>query len=164
MAAGDPERPGAVPADFIHGWAFALKALAVAYHDCNRDKLGPLASAIGNPKDEHATPEEAEEAYLKRAASIEGEPPRIPYDEFKERIRAIDWHRYRQHWISLLGHRVDKDGKTKVREIKDPSAPGGKKTIVEGQAQNTAGTINIVVNKILSDSWEDLCSDIDAKP
>jgi uncharacterized protein YfeS len=149
---------------YVHGWAFALKALALAYYECNRDKLGPLAGAIGNPKDEHATPEEAEQAYLDRVAHIDPEPPRISPDEFKERLQAIDWHRYREHWVSLLGHKVDKDGRTKTREIKDPSAPGGKRLIVESQAQNTAGTINIVVNKILSDGWEDLCSDIDAKP
>jgi uncharacterized protein YfeS len=149
---------------YIHGWPFAMKGLALAYHDCNRDKIGPLAGAIGSPKDEHATPEEAEKAFLDRVALIEAEPARIPFDDFKERLREIDWHRYRQHWIKLLGHKVDKDGNTKVREIKDPSAPGGKRTIVEGQAQNTAGTINIVVNKILSDSWKDLCSDVNAQP
>ncbi len=82
----------------------------------------------------------------------------------KNRIRSIDWHRYRQHWIAITGHKVDSQGKKKTRLIKDPESPDGKKLIVEGKAENTAATINSVVNMILSDNWKDLCSDIDAKP
>lgn len=149
---------------YVHGWPFALKALALAYHDSKRDKLGPLAGAIViNSRDEHSTVEEAEQAYMARVSETEPEAPRIPYEELKERLRNIDWHRYRQHWIEITGHKLDKFGKKKTREIKDPNSPSGKKTIVEGKAENTAAMINNVLNKILSDDWKDLCSDIDAK-
>lgn len=150
---------------YIHGWAFALKAIALAYHDAKRDKLGPLASAIAtNPKDEHATADEAEQAFRARVAEIDPEAPRIPYDELTSRLREIDWHRYRQHWIAITGYKLDKMGKKKTREIKDPEISDRKRIIVEGKAENTAATINNVVNKILSDGWKELCSDIDATP
>ena len=98
-----PEWPQDTPKDsepfrriYVHGWAFALKALALAYYDSKRDKLGPLAGAIAvNPKDEHATAAEAEDAYKARVAGIEPEAAKISYDELKDRIRSIDWHRYR---------------------------------------------------------------------
>jgi uncharacterized protein YfeS len=149
---------------YVHGWAFALKALALAYHDSKRDKLGPLATAIANTKDEHATAAEAEEAYKARVTQVAPESPKIPYDDLKDRIRSIDWHRYRGHWVEITGHKLDNTGRKKTRIIKDPTSPEGKKLIVEGKAENTPAAINNVVNKILSDGWKDLCSDVDAKP
>jgi hypothetical protein len=149
---------------YVHGWPFAIKALALAYHDSRRDVLGPLASAIGSQKEEHATVAEAEMDYQDRVARAEPEPPKIPYDEFQRRIGAIDWHRYRKHWIDVTGYKIDSQGRVKTRIIKDPASSDGKKLIVEGQAQNTAAAINTVVNRVLSDIWEELCSDVDAKP
>lgn len=150
---------------YVHGWAFALKAIALAYHDAKRDELGPLAGGItASSKDEHATVDEAEQAYRARVMEIDPEVPRIPYEELTFRLRKIDWHRYRQHWITITGYKLDKAGKKRTREIKDPESPNGKRTIVESKAENTAATINNVLNKILSDSWKDLCSNVDAKP
>lgn len=151
---------------YVHGWAFALKALALAFHDAKRDKLGPLAAAISlNSKDEHATIDEAREAYFERVRAAVAEISRIPLDELKARLRKIDWHRYRKHWIRITGAKVDpRTGKTKTREIRDPEHPGQSKIVVEGKAENTAATISAVVNKILSDNWIELCDAVDAKP
>ncbi|GAA4243224.1 DNA sulfur modification protein DndB [Dactylosporangium darangshiense] len=149
---------------YIHGWAFALKALALAYYDCRKDKLSALAGAIAaNPREEHATVAEAEQAYREKADALEFEKPRIPYSEFNDRIRVIEWRRYRKHWIDITGYKVDSHGKKKTRVIKDPSSPDGTRTIVEGKAENTAATINSVVNKILSDNWKELTSEVDAR-
>jgi hypothetical protein len=126
------------------------------------DELGPLASAIGkSSRDEHETADEAKVAYL---AAMEQETPGTPVlsiAEFTKRLGEIDWHRYRKHWIAITGSKVDKNGNKKTRRIKDGKS--GQKTIVEAQAQNTAAVINSVVNKMLSDSWTDLTSDVDAK-
>ncbi|WP_024875939.1 DNA sulfur modification protein DndB [Saccharomonospora piscinae] len=151
---------------YVHGWAFALKALALAFHDVKRDKLGPLVAAMSaNSKDEHSTADEAKEAYFARVRDAESQDPRISFDEFKSRLEKIDWHRYRKHWIKITGAKTDrKTGSTKTREIKDPENPGAKKVVVEGKAENTAATIGAVVAKILSDNWEELCETTDAKP
>lgn len=151
---------------YVHGWAFALKALAIAYHDSRRDKLGPLVAAMSAvAKDEHATIDEAKRDYDEAVALAEqsAEPPRIEFVELRRRIQEIDWHRYRKHWIALTNYKRDNNGRKKVREIKDPENPGAKKLIVDAQAQNTPASIATVVNKILSDSWQDLCSHEDAE-
>jgi hypothetical protein len=149
---------------FIHGWPFALKALAIAYHDSRRDKLGPLAAAIGSASggaDSHETADEAQQNFLKAVAEIEPQEPRISLDELTERLNKIDWLRYRKHWIDLTGRKIDKDGKPKKREIKDGTAKG-KLTIIEGKAENTAAAINSLVNKIEGPTWTDLTSNVNA--
>jgi hypothetical protein len=148
---------------YIHGWAFAQKALALAYHEAMRHEIEPLGAGLGLSTD-HSTPEELAtiDQELVEAANAEVPSPALPLEELKSRLTQIDWLRYRKHWVDVTGSKVDKNGKKKTREIKDGTA-GGKKLIVEGQAQNTAATINFVLNKILSDSWSDLCSDVDAK-
>lgn len=149
---------------YVHGWAFALKALAIAYHDCRRDEIDPLASPIGTTsRDEHTTVGEAKAAYLAKVedAKSEAPVPVISLAEFEKRIGAIDWHRYRQHWIDITGFKVDKDGRKKTRTIKDGTPEG--KIIVDAKAENTATTINSVVNRILADNWSDLTSAVDAQ-
>ena len=149
---------------YIHGWAFALKALAIVYHDSRRDKLGPLAAAInsaGVGAASHETGEEAEENFRKAVADAEKQAAKLTPSEFAERLEKIDWLRYRKHWIDLTGKKIDKDGKAKKREIKDGS-PGGKMTIVEGKAENTAAAINNMVNKIEGSTWTDLTSTVNA--
>jgi DNA-sulfur modification-associated len=149
---------------YVHGWPFVLKALALAFHDCNKDKLGPLAAAIAsNAREEHATVAEAEAAFREKVAAAAPETPRLPVADLKNRLREIDWHRYRKHWVDITGYKVDSQGKKKKRVIKDPTASGGRREVVEGKAENTAATINSVLNKILSDRWKDLCSDVDAQ-
>ncbi|GAA1534652.1 hypothetical protein [Kribbella lupini] len=146
---------------YVHGWAFALKALAIAFHDCHRDQITPLAAPIGTTtKDEHTTADEAKAAYLAATKEVEAPAPVLGIDEFKDRLSQIDWLRYRKHWIAITGYKVDKEGNKKTRVIKD-GTPTGKK-IVDGKAENTAATISNVVNKILSDSWTDLTKNTDA--
>ena len=131
----------------------------MAFHDCHRDKIASLAQPIGRAVEgEHATTQEAEAAYLAAIQAQDGEMPEPALDpaEYANRLQQIDWHRYRQHWINITGFKVDKNGQTKTREIKD--GKGGTMEIVDGKAENTAATINSVVNKILSPAWTDLTS------
>lgn len=146
---------------YIHGWAFALKAMAIDFHDCHRDKIDPLAAPIG-VEDAHATAKEAEEAYLEAIKDATGPDPALDPDEFAKRLREIDWHRYRKHWIDITGFKIDpKTGNKKMREIKDGS--GGTFWIIDGKAENTAASINSAAKKILSPAWTDLTSTVNAK-
>lgn len=147
---------------YVHGWAFALKAVAITYYDSRRDKIAPLSSPIGTmSRDEHTTADEAKEAYLTATKNVATQDPVVPFEELKERLTAIDWLRYRKHWIALTGSKLGREGQTKTRTIKDGTLQG--KLIVEGKAENTAATINSVVNKILSGTWRELTSEVDAK-
>lgn len=147
---------------YIHGWAFALKAIAITYHDSRRDKIVPLASPIGTmSRDEHTTADEAKQAYLAATKTIDSQDPVVSFDELKSRLEAIDWLRYRKHWIAITGSKLTRDGQAKTRTIKDGTPQG--KVVVEGKAENTAATISSVVNKILSATWRELASEADAK-
>ncbi|MGV0157133.1 hypothetical protein ACSW29_27720 [Rhodococcus sp. GB-02] len=154
---------------YIHGWAFALKALAIVFHDSRRDELGPLANAINTigSADSHQTAEEAEQAFLKAVEDANPQDRKLTPAEFEERIDKIDWLRYRKHWIDLTGRKVASDGKPKTRVIKVGTDSDGKvitKTVADGKAENTAAAINFAVNKIEGATWTDLTSDVDAKP
>jgi hypothetical protein len=150
---------------YVHGWPFALKALALAFHDVHRDEIAPLNQAIDKTKSEHVTALEAEAAYV---ATIEAErakedapKPVLDSSEFAERLQQIDWRRYRKHWIAITGYKIDsKTGEKKIREIKDGN--GGILKIVEGTATNTPAAIGNVANKILSPAWKELTSTEDA--
>lgn len=143
---------------YVHGWPFALKAIAKAYYYTKLDKIGPLAAAIGketeNP-DACLTIEEKFDARLEIEKANYINKPTISYEELKDRLIKIDWHRYRHHWIEITGHSI-KDGKKKTFKLKSTG-----ETKVVALAQNTAGIIENVCNKILSDNWLDLCSNID---
>ncbi|ABS02331.1 hypothetical protein [Kineococcus radiotolerans] len=146
---------------YVHGWAFALKALALAYHDVRRSEIHPYATSIGTTgMDEHTTAEEAEAAFLKAVADAPSATSVLSVAEFEDRLGQIDWLRYRKHWIALTGYKLDRSGSKKRREIKDGAS---KKVIVEGKAENTAAAINSVVRKILSDTWTDLTHHEDEK-
>jgi hypothetical protein len=163
----DPTPKGSEPYRrvYVHGWAFALKAMAMAFHDCHRDEIAPLAQPIGTAVEgEHATTQEAEAAYLAAIQSQNTETPEPALDpaEYAMRLQQIDWHRYRQHWITITGSKLDRrTGKKKTREIKD--GEGGTLTIVEGKAENTPANIGNVASKILSPTWTDLTSPVNAK-
>lgn len=149
---------------YVHGWAFAQKAIALAYHEAMSDQLVPLGAGLGLPS-EHSTPDEASKADAARVQAAQENPPMptISLPELKHRLRKIDWFRYRKHWIDITGHKVTKEGKPKTREIK-VGMEDQRKLIVEGQAQNTAASIHTVLNKIITPGWEALCSDVDASP
>ena len=44
---------------YVHGWPFAVKAIAAAYHRSRIDELGPLAAALGARRDAGKTFAEA---------------------------------------------------------------------------------------------------------
>ena len=147
---------------YLHGWPFALKAIANAYHDCRIEVIGPLSDPISiASKDEHDTTTEAESAYIAAMKEVVVDPPAVSYEELLKRLAAIDWLRYRQHWIAITGSKLDKNGHVKTRMIKD--GRGGMIKVVDGKAENTAASISQVTNKLLSDSWIDLTKDLDAK-
>lgn len=67
------------------------------------------------------------------------------------RLEKIDWLRHRRHWIALTGFAVAK-GQKKTFTLKDSGTE-----VVVAKAQNTPVYIENVCDKILSDSWEELC-------
>lgn len=140
---------------FVHGWPFCLKALAIAYHKSRIDQLGPLAAAIGTEHEDKDASRSVEEKYLCQAGIKKEqfrEAPKVSFDEFKSRLEKIDWYRYRRHWIALTGYAVTK-GQKKTFTLKESGTE-----VVVAKAQNTAVYIESVCDKILSDSWEELCS------
>lgn len=142
---------------YVHGWPFALKAIASAYHASRLTELTPLSRAL---RAQNAG-KGLEQAFLDQLEDEKGAtPPKqvITFEELKERLKKIDWLRYRKHWIKLTGAKLGKDGKNKTYKLKSESEEK-----VEGQAQNTRTVIAIVRDKILSNSWEDLTSSEDAK-
>jgi hypothetical protein len=150
-ANGDPFRKL-----YVHGWPFALKAIASAYHAAKITELGPLSRAL---RAQNAG-KGLEQAFLEQLEEEKSAPPPkqvITFDELKQRLEKIDWLRYRKHWIKLTGAKQAKNGKSKMYKLK--SVPDEK---VEGQAQNTKTVIAIVRDKILSDKWEDLTTSEDA--
>jgi hypothetical protein len=145
---------------YVHGWAYALKALALAYYDCRKDELGPIGDAIAaGLKDEHNSPDESKAAFIKLVDDAKGTHPAPAVDqaELVKRLSAIDWKRYRQHWIAITGAKFDKaSGLPKKRTLKTGD------TVVEAKNENTPAVIAAVKNKILSDSWKDLTADANA--
>ena len=139
--------------------------MAMAFHDCRRDKISPLAQPIGTAVEgEHSTTQEAEAAYLAAIQAEDADAPEPTLDpaEYASQLQQIDWHRYRQHWIAITGSKIDrKTGKKKTRDIKD--GEGGTLSIVQGKAENTAATISNVAAKILSPAWTELISIENAK-
>lgn len=141
---------------YVHGWPFALKAIASAYHRSRIDELGPLASSL-KARDTGKTLEEAFATKIQQEKESWTKVPEVSFDELRDRLQQIDWLRYRAHWVTLTGAKM-KDGKPRLFKLK---STGEEK--VAGQAQNTKTVIDAVRDKILSDSWSDLTSDSDAK-
>ena len=143
---------------YIHGWAFALKAIALCYYEARKDELGPLSAAVG-VKDASRSVEDAFRQAVAREQAEWSEEPKITLDGLKNRLRKIDWLRYRKHWVELTGAKVDKDGNRRTKMFK---STGTLKVL--GQAQNTATSIQAVKNMILSERWERLTHTEDADP
>ncbi|MFI1395251.1 DNA sulfur modification protein DndB [Streptomyces sp. NPDC020681] len=137
---------------YVHGWAFALKALALAYNQVRRDKLGPIMDAM---QKETATGDDTTEQLVKRFTEIIAEQsvpaPAVSFDEFKQRLAAIDWRRDRRHWIRITGCLQEKNGTKKTVKLKSTG-----ETVVAAAASNTPAHIGKVENKILSDTWTEL--------
>lgn len=135
---------------YVHGWPFALKAIALAYFRSRIDEIGPLAAAM-NVQDASKTVDEAFKFEAERQKANWTIKPSVSIEELRDRLSKIKWERYRKHWIDLTGAKI-KDGKTRRLALK---STGGQEMAV-GQAQNTAYIINAVADKILSDKWMDL--------
>lgn len=136
---------------FVHGWPFALKAIALAYHHARISELGPLEKAVG-AKNTGLTVADAYVSKVEEEKISWTKKPTITIEELNTRLSKIDWLRYRAHWIKLTGAKQDKSGNLRRQKLK---STGGLDTAV-GQAQNTATIINSVADKILSETWEDL--------
>ena len=143
---------------YVHGWPFALKAIAAAYYQARINELGPLSKAIG-AKNTGMTVADAFAAQISIEKANWTINPIISLEELRDRLIKIDWLRYRAHWIKLTGSKHDTKGNTKYQKLK---SMGGIETAV-GQAQNTKTVINSVANKILSSTWEDLTKHDDYK-
>lgn len=141
---------------YIHGWAFALKGIALCYYEARKDILGPLSAAIG-VKDASRSVEDAFKHAVAQEQAEWSEEPKITLDELKDRLSKIEWLRYRKHWVVLTGAKVDSKGNVRTKILKSTGTPK-----VIGQAQNTATSIQAVKNKIMSPNWEDLTSTEDA--
>src|SRR6185437_11007608 len=80
---------------YVHGWPFALKALALAYHRSRIDVLGPLAAAIGSEQDipnPQILPQDKFRMQLEAKRQEMHIEPEVPFEELKDRLRQIDWH------------------------------------------------------------------------
>ncbi len=145
---------------YVHGWPFALKAIAHAYHQACIEELGPLAAAIREESDNEATVESAE-AFLaraeenKRAWAEQGRTAPLDRRELERRLRAIDWHRWRRHWVEITGYTVDENGNKKPLTLKDGTV------VVRTKSPNTAATIGTAAKLIVSPGWEKLCGSED---
>ena len=127
---------------YVHGWPFALKAIAKAYHKSRRTEIGPLAEAIG-ASDSGRSAEVVFNEEVQRLKSDWNESNPFSESELRDRLSKIRWERYRAHWVKLAGPKMGKDGKPRkvqLAGIKDPKAIS--------QAQNTAYIIDSVANKI----------------
>ncbi|APG86992.1 hypothetical protein SAMCCGM7_pB0277 (plasmid) [Sinorhizobium americanum CCGM7] len=141
---------------YVHGWPFALKAIALAYFRSRIDEIGPLAAAIGVP-DASRTVDDAFKSEVEKQKATWEQKPVVSVGELRDRLSKIKWERYRKHWIDLTGAKI-KDGK--VRRMALKSTAGQEMAV--GQAQNTAYIINAVADKILSDTWTDLTQTVNA--
>jgi hypothetical protein len=137
---------------YVHGWAFALKALALAYNQARRDKLGPIMEVmVQEQTTDHDTIEDLEKKFSEAVAQQVPPPPAITFDELKQRLAQIDWRRDRVHWIQITGFLQDKDGKKKTVTLKSTG-----EVVVAAAASNTPAHISQVENKILSATWREL--------
>ncbi|MGW4529286.1 DNA sulfur modification protein DndB [Amycolatopsis sp. NPDC004378] len=137
---------------YVHGWAFALKALALAYNQARRDKLGPIMDVMVQEKTtDHDTIEDLEKKFSDAMTEATSPSPKITFDELKRRLAAIDWRRDRKHWIQITGFLQEKSGKKKTVKLKTTG-----EVVVAAAASNTPAHISQVENKILSDAWTDL--------
>ncbi|MBN9654701.1 hypothetical protein J0K78_10540 [Halobacillus sp. GSS1] len=140
---------------YVHGWPFALKALAKVYFNAKVDELTPIVNAMSSEKNNSNKLLSAEDNFnrlLEEEKEKESATPKLTIEDFKERLHKIDWLRYRKHWIDITGHSVDKNGEKRTFTLKST----GEKQVV-ALAQNNANFINAVANKIMSDKWSDLC-------
>jgi DNA-sulfur modification-associated len=149
----DTKKPDTYRRLYVHGWAFALKALALAYNQARRDELGPIMEVMVQEQTiEHDTIEDLEKKFTEAVAALVPRPsPVISLDQFRQRLAEIDWRRDRKHWIQITGFLQEKNGTKKKVKLKTTD-----EIVVAAAASNTAAHISQVENKILSGTWKDL--------
>ena len=151
---GDPYRRR-----YVHGWPFALKAIALAYHESRINEIAPLSEAI-KVQDSVDPVEETEATYLKRvnskkAAWASKPVPAVTAGELEDRLKKVDWYRTRKHWIDITGYPITAEGTPKMKKLADGTE------VVVGNAPNTAAVISAVKTKLMSGSWNDLTNGTD---
>lgn len=145
---------------YVHGWPFALKAIALAYYESRINEIAPFYEAIKvqNSVDPVA---ETEATYLERVEkkreNWKDKEPSVTADVLEDRLSKVDWRRTRQHWIDMTGYPVTAEGKPKTKKLADNTE------VVVGNAPNTAAAISVVKNTLLSDAWEVLTKQDDFK-
>jgi hypothetical protein len=109
---------------YVHGWPFALKAIASAYHRARIDELGPLAAALSARDVGKSLDAAFKDTLASERASLDKPKPPITYEELKSRLQKIDWLRYRKHWIELTGAKMKDDGKKRTFKLKSTQLDG----------------------------------------
>jgi hypothetical protein len=135
---------------YVHGWAFCLKALALAYHDVRSEEIDKIVQATTLDLDGRLS---KEDAFTKNVAlATSSKTPAIDLKEFKQRLSKIDWLRHRKHWIAITGY-SEKDGNKRTFKLKSTG-----QEVVAALAQNSGVFIDKTCDKILSKNWTDLCA------
>lgn len=148
----DTKQPDPYRRLYVHGWAFALKAIALAYNQARRDKLGPIMDVmVQEQTTDHDTIEDLEKKFSEAVAELTPPTPTVSFDELKQRLAEIDWRRDRKHWIQITGFLQEKNGTKKTVKLKSTG-----EVVVAAAASNTPAHISQVENKILSETWVDL--------
>ncbi|WHT20178.1 DNA sulfur modification protein DndB [Crossiella sp. CA-258035] len=150
----DTTQPDTYRRLYVHGWAFALKALALAYNQARREKLGPIMEVMLQEKTtDHDTVDDLEKRFSDALVKLESEAltPKVSLEQLKQRLAEIDWRRDRRHWIQITGFLQDKNGTKKTVKLKTTG-----EQVVAAAASNTPAHISQVENKILSENWRDL--------
>jgi len=141
---------------YVHGWPFALKAIASAYHKVRINELGPLTRATRTPIDSALDREIELEKNIAKEKDNWVSVETLSFDEFQDRLNKINWERQKKHWIDITGCAKTKNQKNRVYALKS-----GKEVVV-ARAQNQQVLISDVQARILSDQWKSLCGSEDA--
>ena len=93
---------------------------------------------------------------------MQNEKITVDINEFKNRLKEINWVRYKKHWINITGYAPNKEGGKQRFELKSESTDENNKVYkVKAAAPNLAAKITQVQNLILSHQWHILCADED---
>ena len=157
---------------YVHGWPYVLKALGKLYFAAHADELIPILDTItaykaycagkkvSNTIDFEYNPQLSVEDnfsnHITKLRELNYAKPEITPEELDKRLHAIDWHRYRKHWINITGYVQNKDTSKKTFILKET----GEEKVV-AKSPNVYNIVTAVSNKILSNTWTDLCSSED---
>ena len=138
---------------YVHGWAFAQKALAIAYFRSRKDQLGPIAASLLVKAAANENSNEVFVNSIKKLTESGNHEALLSFDELKERLEKINWYRHKAHWITITGKSLAKGGTRKLKSVG---------TVVKALAQNSPVFVTQVADKITGPNWKDLTLDKDA--